>query len=383
MFLKSLKLINFRNYENLEIQFNKNKTVLVGGNAQGKTNLVEAICFLATLDSSRASSDSEYVRWGSENAFISGIVEKTDNVFLDLSVAINPGKQKLLKVNKVKKSSFNDFLGKFVVVSFSVDDLLLLRGAPKDRRKWIDTAICQLYPNYYSRLNVFNKIRQQKLALIKSFNGHASNLSSVQLNMLESWNDQLSTAGSNVIYLREKFLKEVVPFAREKNLQISGTNDDLTVSYNSTLGYNFLCHLDELPPIERIKEIYSLKIEEKTEEEILKGQILVGPHRDDICFYIEDKEADTFASQGQQRTIVLSMKLSELELIKNSLKEEPILLLDDVLAELDLSRQKFLFESIGFENQTIITTTDLNSFKDKWFDDIDVFKVEKGKLVDG
>ena len=207
MYLKSLKLINFRNYEQLELVFKKNKTVIVGGNAQGKTNLVESIYFLATLDSPRVSSDSEYVFWGTNTSFVSGVVNRSSGVVLELSIAINLGKQKILKMNKVKKASYKDFLGQLVVVSFSVDDLLLLRGSPKDRRKWIDTAICQLYPAYYSRMLLYNKIREQKKAFLKTFNNYATNLSSAQISMLESWNDQISTAGSNIIYLREKFLK--------------------------------------------------------------------------------------------------------------------------------------------------------------------------------
>lgn len=383
MYINALKLINFRNYESMELEFKKKKTVIVGGNAQGKTNLVESIYFLALLDSPRASSDSEYVRWGAENAFIGASISRADNFNTELSIAINPGKQKILKVNKVKKNSYNEFLGKLVVVSFSIDDLLLLRGAPKDRRNWIDTAICQLYPQYYTRIQTYNKIKQQKMALLKTFNGYSTNLSSVQKNMLESWNEQIAVAGSNIIYLREKFLKEIFSLAQLKNKQISGGKDTLTFKYESTLGYKFNCDSDELPHVEEIKTMYISKIKEKTGEEIQKGHVLVGPHRDDINFFIENKEADIFASQGQQRTIVLSLKLSELELLKNALKEEPVLILDDVLAELDVSRQRFLFESISIDNQTIITTTDLEAFKDKWFEDVDVFKVEKGTILNG
>ena len=381
MFLKSLKLLNFRNYESLELLFNKKKTVIVGGNAQGKTNLVEAIYFLASLDSPRASNDSEYVLWGKDSGYVSGVIDSSSGSISELSIAINPGKQKILKINKVKKSSYKDFLGQLVVVSFSVDDLLLLRGTPKDRRKWIDTAICQLYPAYYNRMQTYNKIKEQKKAFLKTFNAYATNLSSVQISMLESWNDQISTAGSNIIYLREKFLKEIFSLSQNKNLQISGGLDNLTIKYDSSLGLVFSCDKDDLPSIDQIRQHYIRAMNLKKEEEIQKGQVLIGPHRDDIRFYIENKEADTFASQGQQRTIVLSLKLAELELIKNSLKEDPILILDDVLAELDISRQRYLFESIGSGNQTIITTTDVDAFKDKWFDDIDIFNVIRGAVT--
>lgn len=381
MYLKHLKLYNFRNYNDIRLDFKKSKTVIVGGNAQGKTNLVEAIYFLATLDSPRTSVDAEYVRWGEASCLISGLVTSTSGTEAELEVIISPGKQKTLKINKVKKTSHSQFLGNMVAVSFSVDDLLLLRGAPKDRRKWIDTAICQIYPGYYNRMQTYNKVRDQKKAFLKTLYGHYDNMSSMQKSMLESWNDQIAIAGSNIVYLREKFLKELYPCANLKNHQISDSKDDLTISYNTSLDTSFCCHESNLPSVEEIKNTYLKALQRKEEEEVLKGQVLVGPHRDDITFYIAGKEANVFASQGQQRTIVLSLKLAELELLKNAMKEDPILILDDVLAELDLVRQKHLFESISQENQTIITTTDLEGLKDKWFDDIDIIEVNKGNIV--
>lgn len=383
MYLKCLKLLNFRNYEKLEVSFKNKKTIIVGDNAQGKTNLLEAICLLATLSSHRVVSDSEYIQWGKEKGLISGIIDKSNEVTTELDVIINPGVPKVLKVNKIKKNSYNEFLGQLIVVSFSIEDLLLLRGGPKDRRRWVDTAIYQLYPAYYNRLQLYNKIKQQKQALLKSFNKYADNLSSVQINMLESWNEQISVAGSNIVYLREKFLKEIFPVAYKKVYELSAGEDLLKVNYESSLGCTFCCHEDTLPSVEEIKEIYNQRIKLRIEEEIIKGQVMIGPHRDDINFYIGDREAKTFASQGQQRTIVLALKLSELDLIKQALNDEPVLLLDDVLAELDLSRQKFLFESIGSKAQTIITTTDFKLFEGKLFDDIDILKVEKGIVVNG
>lgn len=381
MYLSQLRLYNFRNYENVRLDFTKSKTVIVGGNAQGKTNLVEAIYFLATLDSPRTSADAEYVRWGETDCLVSGLVTSTSGTEAELEVIISPGKAKTLKINKVKKTSHSQFLGNMVAVSFSVDDLLLLRGAPKDRRKWIDTAICQVYPGYYNRMQTYNKVRDQKKAFLKTLNGYYDSMSSLQKSMLESWNDQIAIAGSNIIYLREKFLKELYPFANMKNYQISGNKDDLTICYKTSPGADFSCHDQELLSIEDTNKEYLKVLKQKEEEEVVKGQVLVGPHRDDIAFRLGGKEADVYASQGQQRTIVLSLKLAELELLKTAMKEDPILILDDVLAELDLKRQKYLFESIGKENQTIITTTDLEGLKDKWFEDIDIIEVEKGSII--
>jgi DNA replication and repair protein RecF len=201
--------------------------------------------------------------------------------------------------------------------------------------------------------------------------------------MLDSWNEQLTTSGSNLVYLRIRFLKELYPFAQHKCMQISSKQDSLSIEYDSTVGLKIYCHKDPLMAVDDIKRKYSQQIKQKTEEEIEKAQVLVGPHRDDIVFCLNEKEARAFASQGQQRTIVLSLKLSELELMKQSLEEEPLLLLDDVLAELDLSRQKYLFETITNGYQTIITTTDLDSFETAWLEEVDIIKIENGCVVNG
>lgn len=383
MFLKQLNLLNFRNYESLRLNFEKNITILVGKNAQGKTNLIESIYFLATLDSFRASQDSEYVLWDKESSAIKAFVDKDSGSQVELDVIITPGKSKILKVNSLKKNLHEEFLGYLIVVSFSVEDLLLLRGGPKERRRWLDLAICQFYPAYYGRLSVFNKIRQQKQALLKSFNGYFNNISSVQKDMLESWNEQIAVAGSNIIYLRQKFLKEIYPLAREKTLNVSGGVDYLEVNYASSLDVSFSAKSDTLPSVEEIKNNYKNKLKDEMNNEIARNKVLVGPHRDDIKFYINNKPADTFASQGQQRTIVLALKLSEVDLVKQILNEDPVLILDDVLAELDLSRQKILFESMANVNQTVITTTDIALFKDKNFIGAEIFTVEEGVITNG
>lgn len=381
MYLKKLNLLNFRNYETLEIEFKKKKNIIVGENAQGKTNLIESIFYLATLDSPRTSNDEDFVKWEKKNTLIHGVVEKSNGFVAELDVIINPGSPKTLKVNKIKKNVYNQFLGQLMAVSFSTTDLLLLRGTPKDRRTWIDNAICQVYPAYYSRMQNFNKVRQQKLSLLKSFNGYSNNLSSVQKNMLESWNVQIATSGSNIIYLRQKYLKEIYPFAQAKTMEISGERDDIRIVYDSSLYYSYDVAKEEIPSLENIKEKYDKLLENLMEKEIQKAQLLVGPHRDDVVFYINDKEAKAFASQGQQRTIVLSLKLSEFSLIKQVFDEEPVLLLDDVFAELDIQRQKYLFETIGNIDQTIVTTTDIDSFEQEWLKDVDIFKVRKGVIV--
>lgn len=380
MRLEHLKLINFRNYESLELDFRNQKTVIVGENAQGKTNLVEAVYFLSSLESSRTAKHSETIRWGAQSTLINGIINKDNGSINDLEVIIQPGKTKILKINKVKKTAYNDFIGNLSVVSFSVDDLLLLRGAPADRREWIDRAICQIYPAYYAKLQNYKKIHQHKNSLLKSLKDKDSSLNPLMVNMIDSWNEQLSTSGSNIIFIRQKFLRELFPLAKEKALQISGNKDTVSISYISSIGESFNCENGATTSIEEIKSMYNQRLKDKLSEELARSQVLVGPHRDDILININDRDARQFASQGQHRTIVLSLKLSELDFVKQTINEPPLLILDDVLAELDLMRQKYLFESISGDSQTLITTTDLHSLESNWLGDVSVVTVEKGNI---
>lgn len=383
MILESLKLLNFRNYENLELDFKTKNTVIVGENAQGKTNLIEAVYLLSSLESSRTIKDSETIRWGSESALINGIVKKDNGSVNELEVIIQTGKAKLLKLNKLKKSGYSDFIGNLSVVSFSVEDLLLLRGSPVDRRDWIDRAISQLYPAYYSKLQNYKKIHQQKSSLLKTLKKNELDLNPSTINMIDAWNEQISTSGSNIIFIRQKFLKELYPLSKEKTLQISGKKDNLSLAYVSSIGKTFALEPIDTTTVEEIKHFYTEKIKERFNDEIARGQVLIGPHRDDISICINNRDARQFASQGQHRTIVLALKLSELEFVKQTINEPPILILDDVLAELDLYRQKYLFESIANESQTIITTTDIKSLENNCLGEFSILTVHKGKINNG
>ena len=381
IFLKKLKIINFRNYESCEIKFSGNKVILLGKNAQGKTNLLESIYYLAALSSFRANNDSEIIKWGSDSAFLSAELIKNDTD-IELSVFINPPKHKLIKVNGLKKSSYSQYLGHLVVVNFGVSDLLLLRGTPSDRRKWLDDAISQIYPAYKDRLNKYNKIKTHRNNLLKEFKGNF-HLNKIQQDTLSVFDEQISVSGSNIIHLRQKYLKEVQNIANLKHKKISLEEEDLVLEYNSTVteSGNFNAREDEIISPEKILEAYNKAFKEKINEEIARAQTVIGPHRDDVSFYINKIEAKSFASQGQQRTIVLALKLSELDFIENIIGESPVLLLDDVLAELDKTRQNYLLNSIKKDTQTIITTTDISGFNEKFLEDVVVYNIESGKII--
>jgi len=381
MFLKKLKLLNYRNYDFSEINFTSQKTVLLGKNAQGKTNLLESIYYLATLSSFRGNSDRDLINWKSSSAFLSAELIKNETD-IELSVSINPPKNKLIKVNGLKKTSYGAYIGNLAVVSFGVNDLLLLRGTPSDRRKWIDEAISQIYPAYKDRLNKYNKIKTQRNNLLKEFKGNIY-LNKVQQDTLDVFNEQISITGSNIIHLRQKYLKELQVISNQKHKNISLEQEDLVIEYNSTVleKEKFNSRFDEIISPDKILENYKKTFELKQKEEIIRAQTVIGPHRDDISFLINNIEAVNFASQGQQRTVVLALKLAEIDFIHNIIGESPVLLLDDVLAELDKTRQNYLLNSIKKETQTIITTVDISGFNQNYLEDVTVLNIESGSVI--
>ncbi len=370
MELKRLQLKDYRNCENLELNFDKSKILIIGKNAQGKTNILESIYFLSTLKTPRTSNIQELIRFNREYFKIEAEVTKI-NTNISLLYAYTQEKKKEIKTNGVK-STTKDFKSVLKTVLFSTSDLLLLRGTPQDRRDWLDRAICQIYPAYDDRLTKYEKIRIQKNNFLKD----CAKNGTMNDSLLDVYNEQLSVTGSNIIYIRKKFLKEIEKLAKEKHQIISNT-EDLTIKYDcSFLGIN-----NEIESIEDIQYKFLESLDERRIEEIRRCQSCVGPHRDDIVFYINNQEATKFASQGQQRTIVLALKLSELDIITDKTGEEPILLLDDVLAELDDLRQNYLLKSINSNTQTIITSVDTILFEEEFLKDVQIYKIENGFII--
>lgn len=364
MKLKKLILKNYRNYQDFEYNFLNNKTLIIGKNAQGKTNILEAIYYLCALDSSRIKKDSELIKFDCDNAAIKGEIEKS-GIELELEVNLNLAKNKVLKVNGLKKTKSKDFLRVLSSVNFSTSDLLLLRGEPQNRRKWLDMAIFQVYPLYSDKLSKFNKIRLQKA-------NYLANTQVINHDMLDVFNQQFSILCANVIYLRMKYLAELEKIAKIKHKSITNC-EELTIKYQTiTQDYNGVKELSDL--------IYE-KLNEIKFEEIKKAQCLIGAHRDDVDFYINNIDSKKYASQGQQRTIVLALKLAELQILKEKINETPLLLLDDVLAELDSTRQNYLLNAIEDDIQMIITSVDTLAFEDKFLKDVDIIKINQGKII--
>ena len=326
MFIKNLKLKNFKNYSDINIDFNTNKILLIGKNAQGKTNLLEAIYYLSSLAPLKNKSDSDLIKWNETLANIKSTIIKND-MEVDLEVIINPPNRKKLKVNGLQKNKSSEFLQNLSCVCFTTNDLLLLRGTPEDRRSWLDMAISQIYPAYNERLSKYNKIKTQKNNYLKELKGNIN----ADTTMLDVWNEQLAITGSNIIFIRINFLHEIQKIDQQKHNEIS-KDEFLNINYTSSVIEDYCADKKFENSNEFILNCFKQKLQEKKLEEIIRAQSVVGPHRDDITFFINNFEAKKFASQGQQRTIVLSLKLAELNLIKEKINTNAILLLDDVLA---------------------------------------------------
>ena len=368
MKLMGLELKNYRNCRELDLDFDSAKILIIGKNAQGKTNILESIYFLSALKSPRASSNLELINFEADKFEISADVLKS-NTDVSLFYSYDKEKNKEIKINSVKSKS-KDFKTVLKTVLFSTSDLLLLRGNPQDRRDWLDRAISQIYPAYDDRLSKYDKIRIQKNNFLKD----VAKTGNFNETLLDVYNEQLVITGSNIIYLRKKFLKEIEKIAIEKHRIISET-ENLKIKYDCS----FLN--GEEDEVDEIAQKFTEILQERKMEEVRRCQSCVGPHRDDIIFYINGNEAVKFASQGQQRTIVLALKLSELDIITEKTGDEPLLLLDDVLAELDDIRQNYLLKSINQNTQTIITSVDTILFEEEFLKDVKIYKIENGKLI--
>lgn len=352
-------LKNYRNCKDVTLDFPTEKTLIIGKNAQGKTNILESIYFLSDLKSPRTSTISDLIQFNQTQFEINAEVVKNDTD-IELDFLYTSEKKRELKINKVK-STPRDFKPVVKTVLFCTKDLLLLRGTPEDRRNWLDRAISQIYPAYDERLSKYDKIRIQKNNLLKQ--------EVIDEALYDIYNEQLVITGANIIYLRKKYLKEIEQIAKEKHN---------TISESEEFSLNYTCPYYD---IEEISGYLKQELTERRKEEFARRQSCVGPHRDDIEFKINGADATKFASQGQQRTLVLSLKLSELEIIKDKTGYYPILLLDDVLAELDDKRQNYLLKSIDENTQTIITSVDTLLFEQDFLKNVTIYNIENGKVI--
>ena len=407
MYLKTLHLRQFRNYLDQKVTFDAPKTILVGNNAQGKSNLLEAVELLSTLKSHRVSRDRDLILESKPIAQIDATLERQTGA-IDLSLTLRSGARRSLKLNGEPLRRHLDFLSVLNVVQFSCLDLDLVRGGPEGRRNWIDRLVIQLEPIYAHILQQYNQILRQRNALLKQsrevrkaefsetfdkmrFIGSETpedqniaefpipnSQSPIPSSELALWDAQLATAGARVIRRRDRVLERLMPLARNWHGSISGSAEILDVKYDANIEVG--PELIAKDNLEGVRQAFLEKIQQRAIAEKFQGTTLVGPHRDDIIFTINNTPARQYASQGQQRTLVLALKLAELQLIEEVVGEAPLLLLDDVLAELDLNRQNQLLETIQERFQTLITTTHLGAFDSQWLRQTQILSVVGGQI---
>ncbi|MDX2255812.1 MAG: DNA replication/repair protein RecF [Pseudanabaenaceae cyanobacterium bins.39] len=374
MYLSSLQIQHFRNYGNQSIAFTTPKTVIVGNNAQGKSNLLEAVLLLATMRSHRVSKDRDLVKNGEAIAEIKAICQRSPSQGtypVELVMRMRLSGKRSLQVNGITQTKNLDFLGNLNAVMFSSLDLDLVRGSPEHRRNWLDTVLIQLEPIYITLLHQYQQVLRQRNALLK---GIKQGNIAYDPQQMALWDAQLVTTGTRLMRRRSRMLARITPIARHWHQAISGGHEYLEISYVPK--FSFI----ENAALEDIHQAFFDAILQKSFVERHQGISLVGPHRDEVSLTINQTPAREYGSQGQQRTLVLALKLAELELLETVIGEPPLLLLDDVLAELDLQRQDHLLNAIGDRIQTLITTTHLGSFDAHWLNSAKVFQIEQGKI---
>ena len=358
MIIKSLELMDFRNYETLEIHFGSGTNILYGDNAQGKTNILEAIYLTATTKSHKGTKDKDIIRFGCEEGHVRAVISKEGiDTRIDMHLRRSRSKGIAIDQKRIKKAA--ELLGLLNVVFFSPEDLSIIKNGPGERRRFTDMELCQLDDFYLYNLNNYNKIVNQRNTLLKDVYFNPSLKETIEI-----WDSQLVSYGSKVIERRKTFvdqLNEVIGPVHEK---LSGGRESLKIIYEPNVDI----------------ENYERELSASTERDIKSKMTNVGPHRDDFIFMTGDIDIRKFGSQGQQRTAALSLKLAEIEIVRKLINDTPVLLLDDVLSELDSARQQFLLESIG-EVQTIITCTGVEDFINSRLEIDKLFNISNGSLV--
>ena len=353
MWIKKIKINNFRNYKSQEINLEKNINIFYGENAQGKTNIIEAI-FLSSMGKSfRAKKDKEMIMLGEEKSNIEIEYEKTDR---DGKIKIELGNKKIVYINGIKIKKLSELLGKINVVIFTPDDINILKGGPQNRRRFLDIMISQLRPNYMYNLNLYLKTLEQRNNYLRQIREENKNE-----NMLDIWDEELSNYAINIYNYRKEFIENIKNKIKNIHSEITNNKEEIEIEYLSE------CNS---------KEKYLELLKQRRKLDIIKGYTTKGIHRDDFNIYINKKELGIYGSQGQHRTAILSLKLSELNIVKDEIDESPILLLDDFMSELDEKRRKNFLEKIN-DVQVIITCTEKIDIENK---EILVYNVKSGDV---
>jgi len=364
MYVKEIQLINFRNYKNLNIKLSKNINVFVGNNAQGKTNILESLYYCGLSKSHRTNKDRELIRWGEKEAYIKAYVAK-QRLDKKIELKIFDKGKKGININSIKITKLADFIGTLNIVIFSPEDLAIVKGSPINRRRFIDIELCKLSKKYFYNLVQYKKVLNERNSAIKKINK-----SKLNSEILDIYDKQLVYFGSEIIQKRLKYIK---------NLNSIGNciHEEITSGKENIL-FRYITAIKNFDDIENNLLELLLKNRKK---DIDNNVTSIGPHRDDFLIEINGIDTRVFGSQGQQRTAVLTIKFASLELIKKITNDYPVLLLDDVLSELDIDRQKYVLNSIK-NVQTLITCTGIVEIKKHLNDTSKLFNVENGTITE-
>ena len=357
MIIKSLKLKNYRNYELLDLNFDSGTNILYGDNAQGKTNILEALYLSGTTKSHRGTKDRDMIQFGCEESHLETIVEK-HGVDFQIDMHLKKNSPKGIAVNKVPIRRAGELFGIVHFVFFSPEDLNIIKDGPAGRRRFIDLELSQLDKVYLSNLSNYNRIINQRNSLLKEIH-FQKNL----MDTLDIWDMQLAEYGKKIIERRKAFIDQVNTIISDIHYRLTGGRERIAISYESSIE----------------NDSFEDVLKRNRERDIRFKSTSAGPHRDDLCFKSGDLDIRKFGSQGQQRTAALSLKLSEIELVRMMIRDTPILLLDDVLSELDKHRQNYLLDSIH-DIQTVITCTGLDEFVNHRFSINKIFYVKQGTV---
>ena len=359
MIIKSLKLKNYRNYELLDLNFDPKTNILYGDNAQGKTNILEALYLSGTTKSHRGTKDRDIIRFGCDESHLETVVEKKGSRF-QIDMHLKRNSPKGIAIDKIPIRKASELFGIVYFVFFSPEDLNIIKEGPAGRRRFIDLELSQLDRIYLNNLSNYNRVINQRNSLLKEIYDKDS-----LIDTLDIWDMQLVEYGTRVLERRKQFIEEVNEIISDIHFKLTGGKERISLIYEDSTGNLSLENV----------------LKKNRERDIRMKSTSVGPHRDDVCF-VTDKGLDIrkFGSQGQQRTAALSLKLSEIELVKQVIHDTPILLLDDVLSELDKHRQNYLLDSIH-DIQTIITCTGLDEFVNHRFSINKIFHIRNGHAV--
>lgn len=357
MIVESLELKNYRNYSDLKIDFDGDKNILYGDNAQGKTNILEALYLCSTTKSHRGAKDREIIKFNENESHIKILIKKRD-VPYRIDIHLKKTKSKGIAVNGIPIKKASELFGIINVIFFSPEDLSIIKNGPAERRKFIDMELCQIDKFYLHNLVNYNKIVNQRNRLLKEL---GLRFDKALYETVDIWDMQLADYGNKIIRRREEFIKQINEIIVEIHSRLSGGKEKLSIQYEPNVN----------------KETIESEIKRNREKDIRLKTTSVGPHRDDLGFYLKDADIRKYGSQGQQRTAALSLKLSEIELVKKVINDTPVLLLDDVMSELDSNRQNHLIDSLN-NIQTIVTCTGLDEFIEHRINVNKIYKIVNG-----